>query len=72
MRLFTLPETVKLAAVNGVSWLSTGLSLQLAKDVFGLLALIGSFGVSVASVWWIRKQAQLAEAKAAREERSES
>jgi hypothetical protein len=54
----------RLFGANVVSWFGTTLSLQIAKDVLQIMALAGSIAVSIASVWWINRQARNADRKA--------
>lgn len=47
----------RVIAANLTSWMATILSLEFLKDALQVLALLGSIGVSVASIWWIKRQA---------------
>lgn len=47
----------KLAAFNAGSWATTIVSIGVAKDIMQIACLFASFSVSIASIWWIRKQA---------------
>ena len=50
-------QNLKLLAFNFGSWGTTIVSIGLAKDLMQLACLLASFSVSIASIWWIRKQA---------------
>jgi hypothetical protein len=54
---------MRLFGANIASWFGTFLSMQLAKDLLQIIALFGSIAVSIASCWWILKQAKNAERK---------
>jgi hypothetical protein len=54
---------MRLFGANIASWFGTFMSLQLAKDLLQIAALFGSIAVSIASCWWILKQAKNAERK---------
>ncbi len=47
----------RVVAANVTSWMATIISLEFMKDALQIVALLGSIGVSVASVWWIKRQA---------------
>lgn len=47
----------RLAAINAGSWVVTIASIGLVKDLLQIVCLIASLAVSLASIWWIRKQA---------------
>ena len=51
-------QHVKVLSANLTSWGMTLISFEVLKDVLQIGALIASISVSVASVWWIRRQAQ--------------
>ena len=51
-------DSLKLALANTGSWIATIVSMQYMKDVAQLVALLGSIAVSIASVWWISRQAE--------------
>lgn len=51
-------DSIKLALANTGSWMATIVSMQYMKDVAQLVALLGSIAVSIASVWWISRQAK--------------
>ncbi len=44
-------------AANLTSWMATIISLEFVKDALQIVALLGSIAVSLASVWWIKRQA---------------
>ena len=46
---------------NVASWVGTLVSFQVVKDALQIVAILGSIAVSLASVWWIRRQAKLAD-----------
>ena len=46
---------------NAGSWVATIVSMEYMKDVAQLLALGGSIAVSIASIWWIARQAKALE-----------
>jgi hypothetical protein len=54
---------MRLFGANIASWFTTFMSLQLAKDLLQIVALIGSIAVSIASCWWIMRQAKNAARK---------
>tara|TARA_R110000868_G_scaffold201127_1_gene448684 strand:- start:195 stop:383 length:189 start_codon:yes stop_codon:yes gene_type:complete len=54
-------DNAKIAVVNTGSWLTTIISVEYMKDVAQLLALGGSITVSIASLWWIARQAKALE-----------
>lgn len=54
-------DNLKIATVNTGSWLATIISVEYMKDVAQLLALGGSIAVSIASLWWIARQAKALE-----------
>ena len=53
-----MEDHIRLAMFNAGSWVATIISVQYMKDVAQLVALLGSIAVSIASVWWIAKQAR--------------
>tara|TARA_R110000803_G_C11798633_1_gene299069 strand:- start:343 stop:543 length:201 start_codon:yes stop_codon:yes gene_type:complete len=57
-------DHLKLAGVNAGSWVATVGSIAYAKDILQIACLVASIIVSSYSVWWIRKQAKIADAKA--------
>ena len=53
----------KLFAINAVSWIGTIASIEATKDILQIICLVGSLVVSGASVWWIKHQADVLDAK---------
>lgn len=54
-------ENYRILTANVASWVATIISMELIRDFLQIVALLGSIGVSIASVWWIRRQAKNAE-----------
>jgi hypothetical protein len=49
-------QNLKLLAFNFGSWGTTIASIGVAKDLMQMACLLASFSLSIASIWWIRKQ----------------
>lgn len=47
----------RIVVANITSWMATIISLEFVKDALQILAFVGSISVSIASVWWIKRQA---------------
>lgn len=56
-------DQVRVALLNGLSWFGTLVTMQHLQAAVTLIAGIGSIAVSVATVFWIRKQARALDAK---------
>lgn len=54
-------QNIKVLMANVASWVGTLISFQVVKDALQIVAILGSIAVSLASVWWIRRQAKLAD-----------
>lgn len=53
-----MQDHLRLATFNLASWISTIVSMEFLKDLGQLAALGGSVTVSIASLWWIWRQAK--------------
>lgn len=53
-----MQDHLRLATFNLASWISTLVSMEFLKDLGQLAALGGSITVSIASLWWIYRQAK--------------
>lgn len=51
-------ENYRILTANVASWVATIISMELIRDFLQIVALFGSVCVSIASIWWIRRQNQ--------------
>lgn len=51
-------DRLKLAVLNALSWIGTGLSLQHVQAIVAIVGGLASLAVSLTSIWYIRKQAR--------------
>lgn len=56
-------QHVKVLSANAASWLATLISVKLIEDTLRIVALLASIAVSLASLWWVRRQARALDAK---------
>lgn len=48
---------LRLAAINAATWFATIISIGFVKDLLQIICLLASLSLSIASIWWIRRQA---------------
>lgn len=60
---FRVIGVIRLLGANLLSWISTGAAFQHVQSAVAILAGLGSVGVSIASIMWIRKQAKAFDAR---------
>lgn len=51
-------DNIKLLFANVASWTGTVLTMKVVEDALRILVPLGSLAVSIASIWWIRRQAR--------------
>lgn len=49
-------ESLKLGAMNFFAWAFAAVSISDIRDIAAIVASLGAFGVSLASIWYIRKK----------------
>jgi hypothetical protein len=53
----------KIYLFNAGSWFATIVSIQALKDTLQIIGFLGSIAVSLVSIWWILRKAEMAEQK---------